>query len=32
MWPDFNKSDFNKILKKYGKIKRNFGGLIDRNN
>ena len=31
MWPDFNKRDFNKILKKYGKIKRNFGGLFDRN-
>ena len=27
MWPDFSKKDFLKILKKYEKINRNFGGL-----
>ena len=27
LWPDFNKNDFNKILKKYNKIKRNFGNI-----
>tara|TARA_B100001250_G_scaffold22920_1_gene19279 strand:- start:1834 stop:2511 length:678 start_codon:yes stop_codon:yes gene_type:complete len=27
LWPDFNEIDFYKILKKYSKIKRNFGGL-----
>ncbi len=27
MWPDFNKVDFLKIIKKFNKIKRNFGGL-----
>ena len=27
LWPDFNQNDFYKILKKYNKIKRNFGGI-----
>ena len=27
LWPDFNKGDFNKIIKKYHKIKRNFGTI-----
>ena len=27
LWPDFNQRDFYKILKKYNKIKRNFGGI-----
>ena len=27
LWPDFNQRDFYKILEKYNKIKRNFGGL-----
>ena len=27
MWPDFNKDDFNKILLKFRKIKRNFGKI-----
>ena len=27
MWPDFKKKDFSEIIKKYKKIKRNFGGL-----
>ena len=27
LWPDFNKKDFNKIIKKYQKIKRNFGNV-----
>jgi len=27
LWPDFNKRDFNKILKKFKNIHRNFGGL-----
>ena len=27
MWPDFNKVDFLKIIKKFNKINRNFGGL-----
>ena len=27
LWPDFNKNDFNKILKKFNKIKRNFGAI-----
>ena len=26
-WPDFNKNDFNKILNKFNKIKRNFGAI-----
>tara|TARA_B110000438_G_scaffold286785_1_gene318377 strand:- start:2669 stop:3349 length:681 start_codon:yes stop_codon:yes gene_type:complete len=25
LWPDFNQNDFNKILKSFSKIKRNFG-------
>ena len=31
MWPEFNSKDFNKILLKYKKINRNFGGLNERN-
>ena len=27
MWPDFNNNDFQKILNKYKKIKRNFGNI-----
>ena len=27
LWPDFNKNDFNKILNKFHKIKRNFGAI-----
>ena len=27
MWPDFNKKDFQKILNKFKKIKRNFGKI-----
>ena len=27
LWPDFNKSDFNKILVKFKKIKRNYGKI-----
>ena len=27
MWPDFNNHDFQKILNKYKKIKRNFGKI-----
>ena len=27
LWPDFNKNDFNEILKKFNKIKRNFGAI-----
>ena len=27
LWPDFNKKDFNKILLKFKKIKRNFGNI-----
>jgi len=27
LWPDFNKDDFSKIIKKYHKIKRNFGTI-----
>ena len=27
LWPDFNKNDFNKILKKFYHIKRNFGAI-----
>ena len=27
MWPDFTKNDFKKIITKYAKIQRNFGGL-----
>ena len=28
LWPDFNKNDFNKILKKFYQIKRNFGAIL----
>ena len=31
MWPEFTNADFNKILNKFKKINRNFGGLSDRN-
>ena len=27
LWPDFNENDYNGILKKYKKIKRNFGNI-----
>ena len=27
LWPDFNSGDLKKIIKKYNKIKRNFGGV-----
>ena len=27
LWPDFSKADFNKTIKKYHKVKRNFGGI-----
>ena len=27
MWPDFNKNDFKKIIKKFKSTNRNFGGL-----
>ena len=27
LWPDFNESDFNKIIIKYNKIRRNFGSV-----
>ena len=27
LWPDFNENDYNGILKKYKKIKRNFGSI-----
>ena len=27
LWPDFNKNDFNRIIKKFNKIKRNFGKI-----
>ena len=27
LWPDFNENDFNKIILKYNKIKRNFGKI-----
>ena len=27
LWPDFNENDYNRILKKYKKIKRNFGNV-----
>ena len=30
MWPDFNKNDFKRIISKFKKINRNFGGLNDR--
>ena len=27
LWPDFNEKDYNKIIKKYRSIKRNFGSI-----
>ncbi len=27
LWPDFNEKDYNKIIKKYKRIKRNFGSI-----
>ena len=27
LWPDFNQNDFNKILKNFQKLKRNFGSI-----
>ena len=27
LWPEFNEKDYNKIIKKYKKIKRNFGNI-----
>jgi undecaprenyl diphosphate synthase len=27
LWPDFTKNDLSKIIKKYYKIKRNFGSI-----
>ena len=27
LWPDFNEKDYNKIIKKFRKIKRNFGNI-----
>ena len=27
LWPDFNENDFNKIIIKFNKIKRNFGQI-----
>jgi Undecaprenyl pyrophosphate synthase len=27
LWPDFNENDLNKILSRYTKIRRNFGGI-----
>ena len=27
LWPDFNGNDFNKILNKFSKVKRNFGSI-----
>ena len=27
LWPDFNEADFDKIIKKFRKIKRNFGNI-----
>ena len=27
MWPDFNERDYNKILKRFKNIKRNFGNI-----
>ena len=30
LWPEFKKNDFIRIIKKYKKIKRNFGGIDDK--
>ena len=27
LWPDFNTNDFNKIIRKYKNLKRNFGSI-----
>ena len=27
LWPDFTKKDLKKVINKYYKIKRNFGGI-----
>ena len=27
LWPSFNSADYNRIIKKYKKIKRNFGNI-----
>ena len=27
LWPDFTRADLNKVIKKFNKIKRNFGGI-----
>ena len=27
LWPDFNEKDYNKIIKKFKKIKRNYGNI-----
>ena len=27
LWPDFNEKDYNKIMNKFRKIKRNFGNI-----
>ena len=27
LWPDFNNKDFDKIISKFNKVKRNFGGI-----
>jgi len=27
LWPDFKKDDFNKVLKRFSKIKRNYGSI-----
>ena len=27
LWPDFNEKDYNKVIKKFKKIKRNFGKI-----
>ena len=29
MWPEFNENDYNKIINKFSRISRNFGGLSD---
>ena len=28
LWPSFNETDFKKIIKKFKKIKRNYGGIL----
>ena len=28
LWPDFNRKDFNKIISKFLKVRRNFGGVM----